>query len=585
MQFTRNIIPGGLQDQRVIHSFGIPLILALLIGLLYRSVLDQWWMFDDTQILKHAVAFAPVDYFFSPTAWRSYVIFSLTPWLTLVYDLDLSLFGFSPKGFYAHNLLTLLACAILLYELLRPLTDRLFAGLGASLFLLGTPTAVAVEQLMVRHYLEGLLLFFLGFSCYLRSIRRQSWLWSLLSGLFFALAFSAKEIYVPMALAPLFLPLFHWRQRVLFAAPMLIALLLYVPWRKAMLGSFMGGYLPSGGMAATPDLGALFYRFSKVPDLLWDHAYGTAGLAVLVVGIGLIRSKKPLRTLLFGMALAGLSIMPLLPLGLLGEFSQDTDRFFLLPWLLIVVALSFGAYRLGGEAPMARFIGAFCMLMVALASLSKSQSVMAEREGLYRLYAREGQAFLNLREGDQLLATPSLLAHFFMGLKDLGGEMIHQAPQGHFTMDEASLDGSHPGEGKIYRFDPLSQKVVNVTDKLPQMMDEWRQSLRDTPLTVDVYYEPLRQSLEWSMGPYREGSFHLLSGGSLIPISRQGSLRRESPLPSCFRIRYQDVKGWRVYSPPLQLTSLDAERLKLHWTGVGDLFNTPSSSKTCDEPS
>ncbi|NBY22077.1 MAG: hypothetical protein EBQ73_04315 [Gammaproteobacteria bacterium] len=219
MQFTRNIIPGGLQDQRVIHSFGIPLILALLIGLLYRSVLDQWWMFDDTQILKHAVAFAPVDYFFSPTAWRSYVIFSLTPWLTLVYDLDLSLFGFSPKGFYAHNLLTLLACAILLYELLRPLTDRLFAGLGASLFLLGTPTAVAVEQLMVRHYLEGLLLFFLGFSCYLRSIRRQSWLWSLLSGLFFALAFSAKEIYVPMALAPLFLPLFHWRQRVLFAVP------------------------------------------------------------------------------------------------------------------------------------------------------------------------------------------------------------------------------------------------------------------------------------------------------------------------------------------------------------------------------
>ncbi|NBY22079.1 MAG: hypothetical protein EBQ73_04325 [Gammaproteobacteria bacterium] len=131
----------------------------------------------------------------------------------------------------------------------------------------------------------------------------------------------------------------------------------------------------------------------------------------------------------------------------------------------------------------------------------------------------------------------------------------------------------------------MSQKVVNVTDKLPQMMDEWRQSLRDTPLTVDVYYEPLRQSLEWSMGPYREGSFHLLSGGSLIPISRQGSLRRESPLPSCFRIRYQDVKGWRVYSPPLQLTSLDAERLKLHWTGVGDLFNTPSSSKTCDEPS
>ena len=86
-------------------------LLGLATLALYGGSLRLWWCFDDPAILLHAWRYAPQEYFLVPKAWQALIPYSLQPWLSLSYDLDLSLFGFRPAGFYAHHLLALALCA------------------------------------------------------------------------------------------------------------------------------------------------------------------------------------------------------------------------------------------------------------------------------------------------------------------------------------------------------------------------------------------------------------------------------------------------------------------------------------------
>ena len=142
------------------YSF-LPLLILATFAL-YGQSLGGWWTHDDPQILKQAHLFSPLEYFFIPEVWHTLSSSNLTPWVTLSFDFDLSLFGFNPQFFYGHQLLVIAGISWLIYLIARIAVAPLSALAGALLFLVGSPIAVATQQLMVRHYVEGLFFYLLS---------------------------------------------------------------------------------------------------------------------------------------------------------------------------------------------------------------------------------------------------------------------------------------------------------------------------------------------------------------------------------------------------------------------------------------
>ena len=56
------------RDRRV--DAGLTVLLVFAVVVFYGRAVTNYWLFDDPQILKHAVDFHPWEYFFIPEAWR-----------------------------------------------------------------------------------------------------------------------------------------------------------------------------------------------------------------------------------------------------------------------------------------------------------------------------------------------------------------------------------------------------------------------------------------------------------------------------------------------------------------------------------
>ncbi|MET0051381.1 MAG: hypothetical protein ABW095_09930, partial [Candidatus Thiodiazotropha sp.] len=217
-------------DTKTITLLYVAGILALPF-LLNASALGGYWRFDDGYLLDFASRFSPRDYFLDPAITRGYSLNNLTPFNPLIFDLNLGLFGFNPTGFYLQHLATLAACGIASFFLLRLWTPASLAFLGSVCFLAGAPTLFVAQQLMVGHYIAGLLFAIVATYCYAQSLLRQDWRLALAGTLFYVLASTCKEIYFPLPFVILFLNLGDWRVRLLHALPMFFWSCSYLVWR------------------------------------------------------------------------------------------------------------------------------------------------------------------------------------------------------------------------------------------------------------------------------------------------------------------------------------------------------------------
>lgn len=563
----------NLTEAKPLIGLWLPIaLLGLAVGCLYGHVLQQWWLFDDPQILKHALHFSPVEYFFKPAAWRDLILFSLTPWLTLTYDLDLALFGFDPGGFYLHGLLTLWLCSVMIFLCLRPITGDLHAGLAAGIFLLGTPVSTAVHELMVRHYLEGLMWALCGFWCYRRGLLRTQLRWHWLAAGCFALAFTAKEVYVPVALLVCLWPVALGRYRWRAALPLIGTLLLYAVWRKAMLGDWVGGYVPAGYLAGQRD-GSALARFAAVPGVFWSWPL-MGGVAVLGVWlIGLWQSRRRGRWCGLTLMVAGIALAPLVPLAFNGDFGAESARFFMVPWVLLVMGTSAVLARLQGPARARAMIAAAIYAWLAWPAWQQSQLDRLQFEQARARYEVQGHQLLALRPDERLWASDDILPHYLAGLRDLREAMGYGESRAIYWLDEAQVLEASLRPLRVLR--AQDGQIRDVTAEIPPLLSAWRASLRADPLSVSISLKPSEQALSWDLGPAAEGAYAYLSGETLTAISAHGALRRERPLDACFRIRLIRPSGERVYSPPLKMAGPDAQGYRqLAWQGRGDLFES-----------
>lgn len=570
--------------RRLAFHPAVLLLLAIAAVLaLYAGSLRLWWCCDDPSILQHANLYSPAEYFFVPAAWRALIPYSLTPWLSLAYDLDLALFGFQPTAFFAHHLLILALCAWFLQRIAARWVGDGAACVAPLIFLVGAPVAVAAQLLMVRQYLEGLLFFLLALWLVIRVLDGEKGAFRFVAALSFAVAVTAKEVFVPLGFVPFLLPLAGFRRRVWAAWPWLLVIALYVPWRAYMLGDLLGGYVPGGGLAGS-SIGELTGAFAKVPALLWSSPLAAGAGLVLVFGVALQRASVGPR-----MVLAWLALLPawlLLPLLPLVRMPGLSERYFIVPWaaLALLSGLAFGrAWRNQRRWLRAALLAA--VTAVAGSAWLVARPALTNGAGMQAMYRAVGMAYLDHDAPVALWGDPMIPYWFFQGLEGLRPAMGRQAKPPYAMADESDLVAADSSVRRILRYDAARQAMLDVTVDWPDLQNAWRQRLVASPMTVVMDYDRARQILSWNFGPAEGGSFALVSLGGVLPLPTQGRLRMELVPKGCFRIRQEGPASTLSYSPLLAWPTAQGlpALSRTSWQGQGDMFES-SSVSSCQAP-
>lgn len=582
-----SLFSGGLKGHRMglstrlTQKFVGLFILLGLTFLVHGGAVANWWCCDDTQILGHAIRYAPNEYFFVPDAWRSLVAYSLTPWLTLVYEVDLALAGIEPYWFYAHNLLVIALCGWSLQLIASEWVDPVPAFAGSVLFLIGVPITLAAHQLMVRQYLEGMLFFLLAVWLVIQGVKRDRLRWGVAAGVAFAIAASAKEIYLPLAFLVFLMPLADFRRRLAVAWPLLFVIALYVPWRRYMLGDTVGGYSPSAELGALALLESFIGQLVQAPGLLWSSpaialsAMAIAAAMVLrLAGAGILPGSGWL------LLLPILLLAPLFPLTVFPGLGPGSERYYIAIWA--ACSLTLGVLlgllcRHGRWVTRILAITLFCAVAYP-ASLSTTLMRDAMRSS-HVVHSAIGKAIATSAD-DVVIVTDAHTASWFnLGVLDLRGEMGMVSPPPLVVPDLSELATSASTRRRVLRFSPETGAMADITATLPDLMQAWRNGLRPDPLSVDIEFDAVTGVLRWRLSVDRPGRFVLIETGGQTPVPPTGALRTGKPPQGCFRIRFDSLEGWSVYSAPLlfELVSRTAP-VRLRWRGNGEMFDRPAAT-------
>lgn len=521
-------------------------VLLLATGLaLHGSVLDANWRWDDPQVLLHAQQYSILHDFVRPEVWQQFSPANLTPWLILSLEVDLILFGVQTTGFYLHHLLALAAAATGLYFCLRLWTGRLASVVGGLLFLIGTPSWFVAEQLMTRHYIEGLVFAELAVIAFVLFLRTGRICLLPMGALSYLLAVTAKEIYVPLVLLLPFLREGLPMARVRAALPYLLVAGVYVLWRWWMLGSFGGGYTEAGDYLQSGLIQSVLSSFSRFPALLLGEWWWTAGLALLALLLGVIYFESP-GFIVPGAVLLALVLLPLVPLvnwpGIVSP-----DRYLLLPWVVFSFAVAWAAdrvYRHGQFLHLPLLGAGLVLLLLCYRYGSEQRAILAVVADEFDVQA---EFLWQQDEQSAFLPSANVLPTFWFvtGLQQFKREIMPGS-----TVPRAIVDPIYLGEDYqvLYSYQNACRCMQDISASLPERRLAFQANRRQqAPLSLEFSYQ--QGIFAWEFGPYEQGSYHVVSELlGVIPASRAGRLRVTLTENTPFYVRYTAPEGWVSYS-------------------------------------
>jgi hypothetical protein len=175
---------------------------------------------------------------FDSELWKTFGLFS--PLYGISFVMDYKLAGLDAPFFYYHHLLAIYLISCVTFIWLRSYIGNTRALLAGLLFLAGIPTFIVANQIMVRHYVEGLffVIIFLIFCQKMRNSILHQWI----GALFLFLALMEKEIFIIFLLYP-FLKQnsLSFFRRLSSMIPAIICTIVFFTWRTIILKGF-GGY-------------------------------------------------------------------------------------------------------------------------------------------------------------------------------------------------------------------------------------------------------------------------------------------------------------------------------------------------------
>lgn len=548
--------------RRIAAEAGLALALAGAAWLLYQPVLGLWWTYDDFHHLNFLLTHRPGWYLFDAAGFRDFPG-SFTPLLFLSLDVDRRLSGLHPYLFYLHQLLVLALCPAVLYGVLRLWLRPLWAAAGAWLFLTGPAVASLAPLLMVRHYVESILLSALAVGAWAAALRRwpgrAAWRLSALSAALYFAASLAKEVAVPLAVLLPLLPEpaggkpVSLRERLRLALPHAAALGLYLGLRYGVLGTLLGGYgfavAPSGLPALALALPGKIAAALAAGRFSWAEA---ALCAALAAGVGVLLLRDRRAAALSGLGLL-LAVLPVLPAS-----TRMEPRYAVPAWIAVCVSFAAGGSRLG------RRTGAVVALVACAAGLWMNRQDWSPLFAQVERMSAENRALLDMQQGD-VLRQPLTVAASLKELRWMKENVFHRPAREFWFQDDLYLC-AHPGPlGRVWGYDAGEHRVVDLTARIPALRKRHCSSIRPgVPLSAS--FQVSGEDLLWELGPYQDGTYWLVLGDGAeifeVPRSAGYNSLKIPVLP--LRIKYRSPGGWITYSPELRIEMKD--QAKVRWS-------------------
>jgi hypothetical protein len=516
---------------------------ALLLSpfVLYRQVLDLFWLYDTPFHLRLLAEYTPADFFFSRRPWREEKdVFTPLFYLSLWLDR-----GGSPRIFYFHQLGAIGACAASLYAVSRLWLARAPAAAGAALFLLGPAVAASAPILMVRHYFEALALSILAVGAFALGMRRRSAGWTAASAALYLAAMLEKETAVPVAALFVIVPEGRWQERCSRAAGPAAALAAYVLYRIAMLERPLSshGWLDPGGIG---HLAATFPR--KLLAALGGEHVGLALALTLALGLAVAALSRPAAAAI--LAACALILAAVLPVSF-----EPEARYFLTAWAGLAAAAAGGWARAAHHPRLAWFvpIGVGATLGIAAAA---GRAAWSSELGVASRMSVEGRTYAALAPSSAL-AYPALSTATLRELALLrpGGAAASAA----WFQDPLFLCLRRDRGLQIWSFDAANGKVEEMSSEVRREGRRRCKAIRrHAPLRAAFHWRP--EGLFWELGPYPDPGYSLVTddGVSRIVVPARGGYRWTYG-DLVLRVRYESPAGWATYSPPLSLGPAQAE--------------------------
>ena len=535
-----------LLTDRSQDALAISALLAI-IAVLFYTLPSGYWRADDPAILLHAMRSKGLTAFYDPADWQKLSVSNLTPWLTLSFKLDLWVAGLSPKFFYLHSMASLGLVAGAAYVLNRLWLAPLWAFLSVALFLVGAPTASVTELLMTRHYLEGLLFALLSVIAFVRAIRLQSLPWALAGALAYALAATAKEIYVPLVLVvPLIPPVGRISSRLRLVAPYFVVAALYVLWRQYMLGAMVGGYADSQSVFSMQSASGMLTALSHFPVWLFGSGWSLPML-LLVSALAVAAYKNPAAIAVF-VVLALAVIVPLIPLvafpGITGP-----DRYLFLVWFVVCFTLVLAVHTVAcRRGRVSASVGVAVSLLALAGSFSQATEVRKVNSAHFREFDVQGRFYFAADQRQGFIPSNALLHGYWYvtNLCDIKKQFGMGCPQAlikGIPFDDGSM-------ASLLAYDPVQMSMVAATGNLSEAITRVTSIDTVRPLSAKVTIE---QGLgRWSLGPYSGGQYYFASPMiGRYPVPKEGFLK--TPLTElAFYIQHESPEGWATASPLLE---------------------------------
>lgn len=544
-------------------------VIFLVAVLLHSGGLDGHWRWDDPQILRQVLEQGAFASFVEPGAYIQYQRGQLTPWLILSFQLDWWLFGPEPFGFYLHQLFVIALAALLVFAVGRQWMGPELSCVAAMLFLIGSPLVYISEQLMTRHYIEGLVFALISLYLFTGCLDRPSIGRWTVSVICYLLAVTCKEVYVPLLLLLPFIPRGSVRARLRLLSPFVAVAVLYVFWRMYMLDNLIGGY--EGALAADLPRFALAVAtaFLNVPRLLFPAFFPISVLLCLAVVLSgvIIGKASSLRLLYF----AGLMLAPLAPLVIVPGLVAP-DRYFLVPWTglsfvipcLVAKSIAGISVKTPAKATAIKFLSGSLVIGLMCITLYESRQHLAQRvEPAAAQWDAHARFLLGHDSGVAYIPGPHVLASFWFvtRMNDILPHLKRRAELPAAILDPIMLvDTVRPVY--VYAGDCRCMEEASggmLAQYLAQM-----ENVREEPLQIELSWQQGSRADEpspfrWKLGPWREGEYRLISrsvGNLLLPPEGffPATLREmQTSFAAPFIIKYTSPEGWVAYSPELSL--------------------------------
>jgi hypothetical protein len=535
---------------------GLGGLLLVLIG--YAVLLHgAFWRGDDPSLLRHALDSPGLRAFHDAAHWQALSPSNLTPWAVQSLRLDALVAGLSPDFFYARQLAALAAVLIAGFVLLRPWLGRAPALAALAVFSVSASTASVIQQLMTRHYLEGLLFALLALLAHQRALRspsaRRSAAWALAAAAAYALACTAKEVYVPLVLVAAVWPgvgasdprADDWRRRALALGPWLLVALMYVLWRRAMLPSMVGGYGALSALVTAEGLGTVVRSLAGLPALwLAPAAWGAAGrllatgqvfLWLLCLLLALAWPPRRARRLVFAGVVAVAVLGPLLPLVSYPGLTAP-DRYLFLPVFVACVAGAWALKVLGSPRGVSsgRWLpagAALLTLVTAAAGLAQTADVQRHTLGAWLgSFDAQGRQLMAAPATDTLLPGRALL-HTFWYVTDL---CALRERQGQGACPQVLVPGwpaARPVE-RLWVFDDAAGAWREAGSDRAALLAGWMAGDERTPMRVEMTLEGgwIRWAFAAGQSGAEPGAWYVASPElGRFPVPASGALRMTRP--------------------------------------------------------